>query len=324
MPRGNQLIRQWRILRAIESCRRGCSTAEIHREVADLGTLRTVYRDLEILQEAGFPLYQEDDGRWRTLTASEGAPAIPVEPTEMIALLLSEQAMAPLRGSALAEPLVRLRAKLEAALNPKGRQYVELLRRGLLASVSAKGNYSGRHREIACLERAIRERRTVRLVHFAAHRGETLEREVDPYGLWYVDGGLYLVAFDHLRCDVRKFLVDRIEDISILDRSFEPDPDFDLEAYVGRGFRVWHGAIHRVIVVFSPTLAHLPKERCYHRTQKIIPQDDGSCRVVFDASGLAELAGWVASFGGHVRVLDPPELVQMVRDLHQRGLEAHA
>lgn len=324
MPRGNQLIRQWRLLRAVEASRLGRTAAELHDEVSELGSLRTVYRDLEALQGAGFPLYQDDEGRWRLLSPSEGGPAVPVHPTEMIALLLSEQVLAPLRGSELGEPLARLRAKLEAMLGPKARAYVDQLRAGLLATVSAPGDYGARGDDLVQIEHAIREHRRLQIVHFAAHRQETLPRVVDPYGLWYVDGGLYLIAYDHLRADHRKFLVDRIREVSLLDDHFEPDPAFDLQRYVGRGFRVWHGAVHHVAVEFAPELAHLPAERRYHRTQKLHPLPDGRCRVTFDAAGLPELAAWIASFGGHVHALEPPELVEMVRELHRRGLEVHS
>jgi predicted DNA-binding transcriptional regulator YafY len=322
MPRGNQLIRQWRLLRAIEGSRLGRTAAQLSNEVADLGSPRTVYRDLEVLQGAGFPLYQ-DDGRWRLLEPSEGGPVVPIQPTEMVALVLSEQVMAPLRGSELAEPLSRLRGKLEAMLGPKARAYVEQLRSGILATVPAPGDYTGLRGELQLIERAILEHRRLRLVHFAAHRSETLPRTVDPYGIWYVDGALYLIGFDHLRFDHRKFLVDRIREVAVLDETFEPDPDFDLQGYVGRGFRVWHGAVHRIVVEFGPTLAHLPHERRFHRTQKVHALPDGGCRVTFDAAGLPDLASWVASFGGGVRAIEPPDLVEMVRDLHRRGLEAH-
>jgi predicted DNA-binding transcriptional regulator YafY len=96
----------------------------------------------------------------------------------MIALLLSEQVMAPLRGSELAEPLMRLRSKLEAMMGPQARAYVEQLRGGLLATVPAAGDYGGRRDEIARIELGIREHRQLRLVHFSAHRGDTLERIV--------------------------------------------------------------------------------------------------------------------------------------------------
>jgi len=323
MSRNRQVVRQWRLLRLVESSRMGKTGAELHRAVAEYGSVRTVYRDLEALQGAGFPLYQDDEGRWRLLTPSEGGPVIPIQPTEIIAMLLSEQIMESLRGSELGEPLIRLRSKLEATLAPRAREYVERLRGGLLATVPAPADYSGRRDEIERIERAIIETRRLRIVHFAPHRGESLERKVDPYGIWFVDGALYLIAFDHLRLDYRKFLVDRIREVELLSEPFEPDPSFDLQAYVGRGFRVWHGAVYRIVVEFEASLAHLPRERRFHRSQKLFPLPSGACRVVFEASGLPELAAWVASFGGRVRAVEPPELVEIILGLHQSGLRAH-
>ena len=51
--RGDQLARQWRIIRAIEASPNGLTVTEIaQREETGI---RTIYRDLEALQAAGFP-----------------------------------------------------------------------------------------------------------------------------------------------------------------------------------------------------------------------------------------------------------------------------
>ena len=55
--RGDQLARQWRVIRAIEASTSGLTVAEI-AEREETG-IRTIYRDLEALQAAGFPLYTE-------------------------------------------------------------------------------------------------------------------------------------------------------------------------------------------------------------------------------------------------------------------------
>ena len=67
MPRNQEVIRQWKVLHALESSRHGVTIAAL---AADLDvTTRTIRRDLAALQEAGFPLFDErdEDGRvhWR-------------------------------------------------------------------------------------------------------------------------------------------------------------------------------------------------------------------------------------------------------------------
>ncbi len=55
--RGDQLARQWRIIRAIEASPNGLTITEIaQREETGI---RTIYRDLEALQAAGFILHTE-------------------------------------------------------------------------------------------------------------------------------------------------------------------------------------------------------------------------------------------------------------------------
>ena len=67
MPRNQEVIRQWKVLHALESSRHGAAIDALADEL-DV-TTRTIRRDLAALQEAGFPLYDErdDDGRvrWR-------------------------------------------------------------------------------------------------------------------------------------------------------------------------------------------------------------------------------------------------------------------
>ena len=63
MPRNQEVIRQWKVLHALESSRHGVTIAALADEL-DV-TTRTIRRDLAALQEAGFPLFDErdDDGR---------------------------------------------------------------------------------------------------------------------------------------------------------------------------------------------------------------------------------------------------------------------
>jgi len=64
--RGDQLSRQWNILRQIEVSKNGLTASEI-AELCGV-SLRTAYRDLDDLQFAGFPLYTEKGekvNRWK-------------------------------------------------------------------------------------------------------------------------------------------------------------------------------------------------------------------------------------------------------------------
>ena len=57
MARGDQLARQWRIIQTLVSSKYGKAVADLVKE--ENCHPRTIYRDLEALQEAGFPIYSE-------------------------------------------------------------------------------------------------------------------------------------------------------------------------------------------------------------------------------------------------------------------------
>ena len=69
MPRNAEVIRQWTILREIERARGAGVTIDDLAALCDV-TTRTIRRDLQALEEAGFPLFDDkgrDDGKTRWL-----------------------------------------------------------------------------------------------------------------------------------------------------------------------------------------------------------------------------------------------------------------
>lgn len=320
MPRGNQISRQWRILRLLEGSRKGLRAREIHEAFAGSASERTIFRDLQHLQDAGFPL-REEGGRWRILTQSNGGYTVPVDPSELLALLLSEELLAPMRSTEIVCALAGLREKVAAMLGPTGRAYAEELKDHLVATFVGPGDY-GESTVLRAIEDAIhREHRLC--IHYWSPRGTTTERRVDPYIMWYADARLYLVGHCHLRGTLRTFLVDRIRRIEVLDEPFDIDPCFDARVYTGSGLGAWSGERYRIELWFTPPVAHLAQERRYHPTQQVEIAQDGGALVTMHVAGLPHVAAWVASFGGQIIARAPTALVERVQEIHRNGLAAH-
>lgn len=318
MGRGHQIERQWRVLRCLEGARRGLTIEEIRDAIGESCHLRTIRRDVADLQAAGFPVVVDQDRRFSVLRSDAGGWSVPVDPSEVIALALTEELLSPLRGTALAEPLASLRARLNAMLTPQGRAYVAELKKTAVATLFGAVSYDDRGREVEAIQDAIARQHRL-TIRYAAPGRIAEARTVDPYCTWYAGGRVYLVAFCHKAEDVRTFAVQRIEAAEVLDEAFDPDPAFDAAEYVRLSFGVYHGAVHRVVVDFDASVAHLVRERRYHVSQRVTERPDG-VRLTMDAAGLPEIAAWVAGFGGKARPVAPKELVEAVRALHEDGL----
>jgi predicted DNA-binding transcriptional regulator YafY len=122
---------------------------------------------------------------------------------------------------------------------------------------------------------------------------------------------------------VRKFAVQRIAQARMLEDTFDPDPEFCLTDYVSEGFGAMGGSPADIVIDFDATVAHLIRERRFHRSQRV-EERPGGVRLQLTAAGLPEIAAWLAGFGGHACALEPPELVEAVAEIHRAGLVRHA
>ena len=112
-----QLARQWKILRLLESRKRGLTVAELSSEL-DVPP-RTAYRDLEAIQEAGFPVYTEREGRssyWRLVDGFTSSLPLPFTVTELMALHMSRDIFRVFDGTVFQESIESLFDKVETAL----------------------------------------------------------------------------------------------------------------------------------------------------------------------------------------------------------------
>jgi len=139
-------------------------------------------------------------------------------------------------------------------------------------------------------------------------------RTIEPYRLININGDWYIIAYCHVRGEVRTFALSRVSSLRLLRRPFEIRGDFNIENYLSDSFVLERGRdVYNVKIRFSPQIAKLIKERVWHKSQRIDVLYDGSVILQMELSGLNEVKRWVLSFGENAEVLEPPELKSMLR-----------
>jgi predicted DNA-binding transcriptional regulator YafY len=166
------------------------------------------------------------------------------------------------------------------------------------------------------LERACRDQKSVQMTYFTASRNATSERQLDPYFLHIYRGtNPYVIGFCHNRQAMLSFRVDRIRQLKVLEQSFDRNPSFDSEQYLAQSFQHEVGDSPKdVSIWFDPAAAPYIRERRWHPTQVLQEQVDGSVILQMTVSGLNDVKRWVLGYGKGARVLEPPELVALVRE----------
>lgn len=308
MARGDQLSRQWRLLRLLER-RAGRTIEELATELGI--TPRTVRRDLDAVSYGGWPVTSERlDGRvrWKFVEGFKASTHLPLTLTELLAVYFSRDLLKPLAGTLFEDSVERFYGKINALLPPEGRAYLEQLQ-GLIAT-NPRGFKGYRHHRklLEALTNAARERRTVKVRYFSFAQERESTRRLDPYRLWYHGGGLYVVGYCHTRKDVRTFAVERIRRLELTPHTFTVHPDFDFEAYTQDSFGLMRDEVITVRVLFRRDQAKYVRERLWHPSQTFEEHADGSLTITLRVAGTFEVRRWILGFGAAAEVLEPASL----------------
>lgn len=276
---------------------------------------RTVYRDLDALMYAGFPVVSEKrDGHvyYRFLDSFQLGD-VPFTADEILALAFGEDLLRSLEGTVFHESIRSALAKIRAGLSPELTAYLERLGESFRVLPGPHKRYVEAKETIQTLNDAVLGRRTVRMRYRTGRTGTESERELDPYRIWYRAGGLYVIGHDHQSEELRTFAVDRILEIEATDARFEVRDDFDFDAYTASSFGVIAEPATRVRIRFEPRWATYVEEHSWHPSQKLEPLPDGRLELGMEVGGTAELRSWVLSFGEGAEVLEPEALREEVR-----------
>jgi len=156
-------------------------------------------------------------------------------------------------------------------------------------------------------------RKSIEIVYYTMSRKKETRRRVDPYRIWFFNGTFYLIGLCHMRNEVRIFALDRIKMLHQTKESFEVREDFTLEDFMGPSFGVYQGESINIKVWFHPDVAGYIKEKIWHESQQIHPQDDGSIIFEAEVAGTDEIRFWIMTWGSQAEVLAPASLREEIR-----------
>ena len=326
MPRNAEVIRQWTILRDLESSRR--------LTIDDLAgrtgvTTRTIRRDLEALQEAGFPLFDEvhEGKRYWTL---EQRPFRRLDETgfnlaELSALYFTRTLAECLAATPFQQDVRNAFDKLAAALTPGMRQFLDRLPLAIQAKADPGVREARRPDDRASskpdprvaqlLDATLHHRRIEMRYHsFSSNREKAYA--VEPQRLVFAQGALYLLAFVPEYGELRTFSVDRILGLSLTEDRFEPK-DLAEDAFA-HSLGVHQGTPEAIEIAFEPQMSRHIRGRIWHPSQQIEERPDGGLLLRLTVSNDWALRSWILGFGALARVVAPPHLSAQILEEVER------
>jgi predicted DNA-binding transcriptional regulator YafY len=329
MARNEQLIRQHKILQILERRRYGIRLEDLRDALVDelgLSSLheRSVRRDIEALQAAGFDIDTEESSQgkvWKLRHNDKGIHRLNVSATELIALSMGRDLMLPLAGTQFWHGIEGFWNKVREQLPAGVWELFERYRRTLLVSGVVPKSYEKHHGILKSLHRAIDEHRVVEIEYRSAGKPSST-RYICPYGIVVHQGSIYLLATlepqseDASASELRHWKLDRFVKATPLDRWFKPDSQIDLSQHVQRTIGIFSGeAAQRYRIWLTPKATLWLQEDPWHSDQQLEALEGGGAILSVPAHHPMEIIPRVLELGEEAEVLSPLECREMIRDV---------
>lgn len=183
-------------------------------------SVRTIYRDIRVLEEAGVPISTED-GKGYSLVEGYRIPPIMFTETEANALITIEQLMLKNSDISLVRSYSDAVSKIKAVLKYAIKDNVDLLANRIAISPAIPNKTTSN--SLTLIQNALTAFKMLNITYWSEHKNEKTERNIEPFALYYtLQESWALIAYCYLRKDYRMFRLDRILQITELEIDFMP------------------------------------------------------------------------------------------------------
>jgi len=186
-------------------------------------SLRTVYRDINTLQEAGVPVIGEA-GLGYSIMDGYRLPPVMFTKEEAAAFLTAEKLIEKFTDTSTEASYKSAMYKVRAVLRSTEKdmlenieEHIEVIRKVMPYNDSSVNN------TLQNLLKSISEKKILN-IHYSAFTSEEItQRDIEPIGIFYSNGYWHTIAFCRLRNDYRDFRTDRILRITFIDKTFDKE-----------------------------------------------------------------------------------------------------
>lgn len=183
-------------------------------------SIRTIYRDIKVLEQAGVPILTED-GKGYSLMEGYRIPPVMFTENEANALITAEQLVQKNRDSSLIKEYSEAINKIKAVLLYSTKEKADLLSKRIAVSPAIPNTNTSN--SLTLIQTALTTFKVLNIVYHSEHKDEKTARKIEPFALYYnLQESWTLIAYCRLRKDYRMFRLSRISKIEPLDLSFTP------------------------------------------------------------------------------------------------------
>ncbi|HZY81382.1 MAG TPA: YafY family protein [Cyclobacteriaceae bacterium] len=281
-------------------------------------SLRTVYRDVKALMEAGVPIGSEA-GKGYFIVDGYHLPPVMFTQDEASSMLLAGKLVDKMADKSVRGAYESAMHKIKSVLNESEKDHLQNLESHI--EVFLRSRYEVKQREefpdhfMTDIQRAVAKKEVLR-IDYSNNEEELSTREVEPIGIFYYSMAWHLIGWCRLRNGYRDFRADRIKALVNTGQTYEGRNLISLKEYFQSMFQS-NASLTKAVVVFEKAV--LRGRPLYGSISQTDLGD--KIRAEFMIDSMNYLGRWLLMYGTSVEVEEPEELrkliCDMVEELHE-------
>lgn len=274
-------------------------------------SLRTVYRDINSLAEAGVPIIGEA-GVGYSIMDGYRLPPVMFTKEEARTFITAEKLMEKFTDFSTQSQYQSAMYKIKAVLRSSEKSMVENLESQIAVRLNSKPFYTQKSNTLDVLLKSITEKKIARINYTAVNSDDPMERIIEPVGIYHENSYWYTIAYCHLRNNYRNFRSDRILEIELTDRLFEhqhaPLKDFLAHDWEAKNLRLIRIKVEKRIVPYFQDQKYY-----YGFVSEVINGND--VEMSFLTASIDGFARWYLMIAPNATILEPESLKEKLRKL---------
>jgi len=273
-------------------------------------SLRTVYRDIKTLEEAGVPVIGEA-GVGYSIMEGYRLPPVMFTKEEATAFLTAGKLIEKFTDDSTHKNYVSAMDKVRAVLRSTEKSLLE----NMEDNIEVIQNYAPFETTtvsnlLPTLLKTISIKEVLQIKYCAIHSGETTERNIEPIGIYYASGYWHSIAYCQLRKDYRNFRTDRIVRMNATGEIFI-DNHPSLKSFLNRLAK--EEKLDTIIINVKKEIAkHLRQLKFYYGFVNEKEMED-KVQMTFLTSYVEAFVRWFAMFADHAEIVSPSSLIDLLK-----------
>lgn len=279
-------------------------------------SLRTIYRDVRALIDAGIPIYGEAGKGYALVEGYKIAPTL-FSKEEALSFAAAEKLMQNFVDPDLSRHFSDALMKMKAILRYSDKEEVAELDNQLLMHGHPHLFNKNLPEALSKLMASIAQKKQLHIAYLKPQSEYKEERTIEPVGLFHEHGYWYLMAYCLLRNDYRQFRLDRFQHIDRLLSDFSRQHE-SLNFYLQQ--RIPQKGIKVVILVEKNRANYMSWERNYYGfiAEK---EHEGQVEMTFNIPENSQaFARWYLMFADDAEIVEPLTMRNTVQQLLQDSL----